>query len=142
PDGSQVAFSRWTDAQQGWNVFVSSVEAGGLLQLTGAGSDDRRPTWSPDGRWIAYLAHENGTCDVRVISPLGGASRAVAACHPDEVNALAWTHDGQALIFRPPGMRGLGRVALRDGHSITLTDPPADTTADADPAVSPDGRML
>src|SRR5204862_5864227 len=61
PDGRFIAFisNRTTDPDRNddTNLYVIEVKHGAQpRQLTTyAGSDGGRPSWSPDGRWIAYL---------------------------------------------------------------------------------------
>jgi len=119
PDGQSVVIA--TDrADWEQNIFREDLwlfrddsHGGTLMQLTRSGSD-RKPQWSPDGRWIAFLSERksgaseaecNGptTRDVEgsqlyVISPNGGEPVPVTLGQ-EEVHSFAWSGDSHTLYF-------------------------------------------
>jgi hypothetical protein len=57
PDGTQIAFGRYTSDYHTSNVhaiFVANADGTGEHQLTFADSYDDHAVWSPDGRWILF----------------------------------------------------------------------------------------
>src|SRR5439155_11866140 len=58
PDGTRIAFMSQQPGAHGadpnYDIFVMNVDGSGLRQLTDAPGEDGFPSWSPDGRKIAY----------------------------------------------------------------------------------------
>jgi len=55
PDGGSLAFSEAADG----HLYRIDVRTGVVTQLTDGTTDDLEPSWSPDGRLIAYAAYPN-----------------------------------------------------------------------------------
>lgn len=64
---------------------------------TGAGLEDE-PSWSPDGKFLAYTADDRGNLDLRVLPLAGGAPIHVAESDADDAQP-AWSPDGGRLAF-------------------------------------------
>ncbi|HZI66906.1 MAG TPA: protein kinase [Thermoanaerobaculia bacterium] len=79
-----------------------------LQRLTfGPGLEDE-PTWSPDGKFLAYTTDERGNLDV-VVQPLaGGETLRIAGNDADEAQP-AWSPDGSKIAFVSSQDRG-GRI--------------------------------
>jgi dipeptidyl aminopeptidase/acylaminoacyl peptidase len=122
-----------------------------LLYVIGANGHGRRllarrfiiwdPTWSPDGRRIAYVsdcdAVSGGPAHVVGIDGKQRRTFKVSGCALD----LAWEPDGSALLVSDPG--GLRRIELASGRRQTIVRWPSNTgPPDGFLGVSPDGRWL
>jgi serine/threonine-protein kinase len=103
PDSRQLVFmSGWGSPEA---VFTTSLEAAGdwsaprRLRLEAEGQDNAaHPRWSPDGKWIAYLA---GRGSVYVVSPLGGIPRRLAGRSElgRAVRFIVWDSDTSLVCF-------------------------------------------
>lgn len=80
------------------------------------------PTWSPDGRRIAYLRRDAGVTQIWVASLDTGSARQVSHSAV-EVESVAWSKDGQRLLYtaRPARLTGEAAIA-REGRSGWLYD--------------------
>ncbi|HEX5340223.1 MAG TPA: S41 family peptidase [Gammaproteobacteria bacterium] len=117
PDGKQLAFLR--DAK---TLSVLELASHHVRELVKADIDlhppldSERPfAWSPDGRWIAYLAfgprlYRNAYV-VAVADGKGGAVSFLANTNADD---LRWTPDGKALLFVTGQRTEPGQVARVD----------------------------
>ncbi len=155
PHGDQVAFS-WEgetatkDAAPNRDIWVKMIGASEARRLTTDPAYDDCPSWSPDGRQIAFLRGRPGdpSATIRVISPLGGADQKVAD-FPASSSQLAWSPDGRWLAAprarqegeTTPESGGIHLIPLQQGeaHAITTHESPG---FDVHPAFSPDGHRL
>jgi dipeptidyl aminopeptidase/acylaminoacyl peptidase len=136
PDGSLIAFvsKRGPDPDRSndSNIFVVAARPGAEpRQLTTfPGRDGGRPSWSPDGKWIAYLQGPEprfsayGTNTPAVVPAAGGPAREL--CEPlDRAvhDPIVWSPDGGSLVFSVEDDRTVwvGRVAAAGGVVAKLT---------------------
>jgi dipeptidyl aminopeptidase/acylaminoacyl peptidase len=156
PDGSQIVFvmNAQADTAAGTNNDLYLMDAGGgeLRNLTASNpANDHNPRFSPDGRWLAYLAHARPGFEAdrnRIILRdwAGGDIRDLTPDWALSVGDFVWADDGKALyalvdeearnvIYRisiPDGARqkifGTGRVQAlsADASSVIFTQ---DTSA-------------
>jgi Tol biopolymer transport system component len=65
------------------DIFVINADGSGLGQLTNE-SDNRGPTWSPDGKWIAFNSFRDENNEIYIIHPDGtGLTRLTNDPRPD-----------------------------------------------------------
>src|SRR5205814_8715978 len=56
PDGTKVVFAyNKGEDPSGYHLFVKTVGSDELVRLTSDSTNDRSPSWSPDGQSIAFL---------------------------------------------------------------------------------------
>jgi hypothetical protein len=142
---------RWSEWQERFGEELAAeaerIEARGLTPswaLTTRGIRQTRPRWSPDGQWIAYSSRTlDRLREVRVMRADGSGDRRVAVRNGGA--GLAWTPDGQALVFDEPERHrafwtrsDLRVVAARGGRVRHLTR----GLRAREPDVSPDGRTV
>ena len=98
------------------------------------------PSWSPDGRQLAYVSFEDGRPEVWVHRIASGERRVVAKW-PGLNSAPAWSPDGTrlALSLSRDGNPEIYVLRLRDSALTRITNSRA---IDTEPSWMPDGRQL
>jgi dipeptidyl aminopeptidase/acylaminoacyl peptidase len=136
PDGTRVAFVSGRapdpDRTDDTNVYVVEAKPGAEPRrlTTFAGPDGGRPSWSPDGKWIAYLQGEESRFTAYNLNKLalvpaeGGAPRLLTEkLDRGAAGPIVWTHDGKNLLFFVADDRivYIGRTAAEGGLVDKLT---------------------
>ena len=111
PDGQTLAFTRY-DPFAGWDygsssVFVLKVDGGGEQRLPATVSSytwgDAHPSWSPDGRRIAFSSAAFGilvaAADGGTARSISGFDRASVLSREIGVGGPAWSPDGKQIVF-------------------------------------------
>lgn len=131
PDGSLIAFNHQPDASEN-AVFEAStsvveVQTGAvrLLRFTGVYAYQTSPVFSPDGRWVAFMAvttRQPGSPSgaVYAVSVDGSEERSLDAAGIG-TEVAGWTADGTSVVVvRPTGsLRQIARLPL-DGRSVNV----------------------
>jgi Tol biopolymer transport system component len=124
-------------AAQGDQAFVPGPPAQRVLtQITFDAGLQAEPTWSPDGRFVAYSSDRKGNFDIWVQPVAGGNPVPVTkdSAHDWEP---AWSPDGNEIVFRSErGGGGLFVVPVLGGHERKIAD------FGYRPRWSPDGAQI
>ncbi len=99
PDGTRIAFSRYTAATS-LDVWVVNADGSGATQLTSQVAPEAQPTWSPDGSRIAYLHSYGSYSDIWAMNA-DGSNPVNLTNSPASVFVLfpAWAPDGTRIAF-------------------------------------------
>ena len=118
PDGEHIAF---TSCAVSCDIYVMNADGRAVRRLThGAQPGDESPTWSPDGRVVAFADIDG----IFAIAASGGPWRRLTDGPADDANP-SWSPDGALIAF--DGSRGLfnGDIYVVDavgGGMRALTD--------------------
>ena len=80
-------------------IWVGGADGLNQVQLTSIGAYSGSPTWSPDGRQIAFDCNEPGHWEIYVMSARGGKPRRLTHGTADSA-VPRWSRDGKWLYFR------------------------------------------
>ncbi len=95
PKGERAVFSARGD------IFTVPIEKGGARNLTrSSGAHDRFPTWSPDGRWIAYMSDQSGEDEVWIVAQDGSTQpQQITSGGSVQRYAPQWSADNKKIVF-------------------------------------------
>ena len=142
PDGRRAAVGVG-NGESGHDIWIKQLDRGPFTRLTFS-SRDRRPSWSPDGREVAFVrdSGSGGSVFIRAVDG-GGAERRLA--HVDRaVQEIVWSRDGRWILLRTEtGAAGNGDIlAVRTAGDSGVVRIAATSFTEQQPALSPDGRWV
>jgi Tol biopolymer transport system component len=134
PDGRTLAIDL-----QG-SIWTLPVSGGAARRITDEYNDARQPTWSADGRTIAFQGYRDGGYDIWAIDTDGTNLRKLT-WGPYDDREPAWSRDGSRVAFSSDrgGNYDLWVLDLTSGELQQVT---RDAGDDYMPSWSPDGTEL
>jgi dipeptidyl aminopeptidase/acylaminoacyl peptidase len=139
PDGRRLAFASnrsQPDPDATYNSDIWVVDADNMEKgahptpVTTDAGDERDPTWSPDGKWIAYTTQldpklfQYGTRQVAVSPAGGGEARVLTRALDRMADSPRFTTDGASIDFiaDDDGTLIVAQVRISDGHVTRPVD--------------------
>lgn len=144
PDGKTIVFDLLGD------LYLLDINGGKARSLTSGVAWDMQPTFSPDGRSIAFTSDRGGGDNLWVIPSNGGQAKPVTKESFRLLNQPAWDPSGSFIAGRKhfTGTRSLGAGEIwsysAEGNSdgAPMTKRSNDQLDLGEPAFSADGRYL
>lgn len=118
PDGRTVAFTTFQPNEVRRDIYTYTLPGGPLRRVTGSALvDHNSPSWSPDGRYLAYQAIDSdaGTGWDIYIHDLHSDTVEAVYVTPGMDGLPAWSPDGERLAF-------IGLDAQSEAYAILLLD--------------------
>jgi hypothetical protein len=139
PDGRRIAFDSDRDGERG--VYVADASGDNVHRVTGEGFA-AVPSWSPDGRRLAFVRAEADrpkVWNLWTIDVVTGEMRRVTSHRAGQPWGAAWFPDGQRIAYSNET-----RLIVRalDGSSERVFPSPVPGRGVRTPAVSPDGQRI
>jgi tricorn protease len=124
------------------DLWTCDLEGRNVRRLTSDVGVESSPTFSPDGKWIAFSAQYEGNTDVYVVGSEGGVPKRLT-WHPGNDVAVSFTPDSRSVLFTSPRNVYTARytqlftVPVDGGAEELLPIPHSDRAV-----YSPDGKRI
>jgi tricorn protease len=139
PSGARAVFEAHGE------VLTAPAEKGDIRNLTNTpGVMERDPSWSPDGKWIAYFSDESGEYQLFLKNPDGmGEARRISLGTPASFYyEPIWSPDSKKIVFSDKRLN-IWYMDLAKGTPVKIdTDTYDAPQRTLDPVWSPDSRWI
>ena len=142
---AQIAFS--SDRDGNLEIYVMDADGGNLQRLTNQPDSDFHPSWSPDGKWIAFLSRrdqvrsKHGIAAEIYVMDAGGGNPQRLTNNPHADYHPSWSPDGKQIAFASvrDGNTDIYVMDADGGNQQRLTE---NRKNDFSPSWSPDGKRI
>ena len=150
---AQIAFSSNRDGNS--EIYVMNADGGNQRRLTDNLASDYSPSWSPDGKRIAFVSRRDGhvhpirgwpTSEIYVMDADGGNPQNLTN-DPHHDYSPSWSPDGKRIVFGSERDRGKDNphnteIYVMDAGGKNQRNLTNNRTEDMYPAWSPDGERI
>ena len=142
PDGSKIAFS--SNRSGFWDLYTLDLTNGKVFQLTNTPEYDGAPTWSPDGKWIAFESYLEDNLEIQILSLETNSQPIRLTDDGSRDYSPSWSPNGRDIAFVSDRSGEdeiwLAKLDQTDQRFFNISQNP--TLIDRDPDWSPDGSSL
>jgi len=139
PTGARAVFEAHGE------ILTVPAEKGGIRNLTRTpGVAERDPSWSPDGKWIAYFSDESGEYALHIVdqSGLGTVKKIDLGRPPSFFYSPLWSPDSKKIAYQDKRLN-LWYVDVNKGVPVkAATERFEDPSSAMNPTWSPDSKWL
>jgi Tol biopolymer transport system component/DNA-binding winged helix-turn-helix (wHTH) protein len=103
------------------NIWVVAADGTGVHPITNDSSDNARPSWSRDGRWIYFSSPRSGDLQIWKVLATGGTP--VPVTKKGGAREAFESPDGKYLYYaKPAPLHGIWRVPVDGGDEVQVID--------------------
>ena len=101
PDGTQIVFTQRTmtkdNTQRTTGLWIVDLTSGKLTSLVTSDAGAYDGTWSPDGKWVAFIQRDGTTNDLWVVPATGGQPTRLT--QGKSLASPVWSPDSSQIAF-------------------------------------------
>lgn len=124
PNGQTLVFDLLGD------LYTLPIGGGKATRITSGQGFDAMPSFSPDGRQVAFVSDRSGASNLWVVNSDGSNPRAITRTERFHYVSPTWTSDGRAILvsrnnsFRNGGPYDFYLIHVLGGNTQRITSPP------------------
>jgi tricorn protease len=138
PSGARAVFETHGE------ILTVPAEHGDIRNLSNTpGAAERDPSWSPDGKWIAYFSDQSGEYQLYLVPQegLGELKKIDLGATPSFYYSPTWSPDSKKIAYCDKRLN-LWYLELPGGKPVLVDTNPYDTGPIAPPVWSGDSRWI
>ena len=136
----RIAYMARENPEGNWQIYSMRSDGSDPTRLTHNEHNDTLPTWSPDGRKIAFVSDRDGNREIYVMNADGTEQINLTLNLADDWTP-AWSPDGKRIAFAS-FRDGDWEIYVMDARGANPTRLTKSKGVDAHPAWSPDGQRI
>jgi eukaryotic-like serine/threonine-protein kinase len=141
PDASRVAFHRH-EQSSGGGIWVKDLNRGNVVRLTSPASHDADPSWTSDGRQIAFTSNRSGVQNIYLRNASGAGDEELLLKSPEPKKWPKLWGDPPLLFYQvntPATQSDIWVLPARGGTPAVYLN---SAVNEIQPELSPDGKWL
>ncbi len=143
---NRIAFASSKNSNGDQEIYTIRPNGKDLVHVThDPWSIDVSPSWSPDGKYIAFVSSRYGDKPQILVTPARGGTATRVSRTGGYNTDPSWSPSGDFITYCGRAGGGLDILAVRLGKGLEVLQTVAVTNrpgADETPSVSPDGRFV
>ncbi len=140
PTVGRIAYMAKDNPDANWDIWVMRGDGSDPKRLTDDPADDMAPTWSPDGRYVAFVSDRDGNKEIYVMKA-DGTQQINLTHHSSEDWTPAWSPDGSSIAFSSY-REGNWEIYIMGSDGTDPRRLTQDSAADYGPCWSPDSQQI
>jgi Tol biopolymer transport system component len=138
----RILFASDRDTPNSFEIYSMNPDGSGVSRLTNSPGHDFAPSWSPDGKRVAFVSLRSDTFgEIYVMNADGtGVQRVTNSAGID--GAPTWAKDGKRIAFMSTRQDPQGDIYFMNDDGTGVTRVTDFAGADDEPAWSPDGKQI
>ena len=127
PDGKNIAFASMRSASGQINLWICASDGSNQRQVASFPDPNAyaigSPSWSPDGRWIAFDGGLTGTkSGIYLLDVLGGKHKRLTPSETED-SLPSWSHDGRSIFYSSHigGRQNIWKISISGGAPVQVT---------------------